>query len=69
MNKQNEKTKETQGVESKERKDSFTYTIKSVKTLIEKLERNKWASEDEVTELKKIHKKMIEKYIGLDMYD
>lgn len=49
------------------RKDSFSYTLKSLKALIIKLEKNEWADKEELEQLRKLHLKMVNKYIGLEL--
>lgn len=56
--------------EKKERKnDSFPYALKSLKILVEKIERNRWLEENEIDDLKKAYKKMVENYIGLNIFE
>lgn len=55
--------------EKKERKDSFPYALKQLKAFIAKVETNKWVNDEEVKKLKEVHKKMIEKFIGIDLYE
>lgn len=54
--------------EKVERKDSFTYALKSMQGLIEKLERNQWATADEIVQMKDVYKGMAERFIGLNMF-
>lgn len=61
-----EQTAEVQDV--KKQKDSFPYAMKSLKILIEKTERNKWLENEEINKLKEVHKKLVEKYIGLEAF-
>lgn len=69
MKQSNKNVKEVQGTKTQEvkRNDSFSYMLKSMKGLTEKLERNQWATEEELKELQKVHKKLIERYIGLEL--
>lgn len=80
MGKQTEMVENTQGVnatneqqgnvsrETKERKDSFPYALKQLKEYIAKIERNEWASKDEIETLKIIHRGMVDRFIGLDLF-
>lgn len=52
----------------KQRKDSFPYAVKQLKEYIEKVERNKWLEGEDLEQLKGVHRKLIEKYIGLSMF-
>lgn len=54
--------------EVKKQKDSFPYAMKSLKILIEKTERNKWLEAGEISKLKEVHKKLVERYIGLEAF-
>lgn len=69
MKQNEENVKEVQGAETQKvkRKDSFNYAMKSMKGLIDKLERNQWATVEELKEMQKVHKKLIERYIGLEI--
>lgn len=50
------------------RNDSFPYALKSLKILVEKIERNGWLEENEINALKEAYKKMVERYIGLSAF-
>lgn len=68
---QNEESlKKVQGTKAQKNKrnDSFSYTLKSFKNLIDKLERNNWLNEKDIKELKEKHTKLINKYIGLELH-
>lgn len=50
--------------QKEERNPSSTYTIKSLAGNIKKLEKLKMCTEEEVKQLKKIHKAVMERWIG-----
>lgn len=49
----------------KERKPNTIYTLKAYKEHIEKLGKHKVATKEEMKTLKEIHRKMVERWIGL----
>lgn len=53
--------------QTKPRKTNVTLEIKRYKEIIDKLSREKIITEEEYTELKKIHQKSILRWIGLDI--
>lgn len=70
----NNKTEETAQVtekkaekENKQRKVSVSYTLKAMANNTIKLEEAKILTEEEVNKLKEIHKKAVERWIGLEM--
>lgn len=69
MEKNTKKVEDVQGTENQtiKRNDSFTYALKSMKGLIEKMERNKWATDLEVLAMKNAYKAMLQRYIGLEL--
>lgn len=69
-----EKSQKTQGVKmaatdekTEERNPSLSYTIKSLGGNIQKLQKLKVLTQEEIETLVTIRKKLIEKYIGLDL--
>lgn len=60
-------TEEKAKKENKERKTSVSYTLKAMANNTIKLEKAKILTEEEVTKLKEIHKKAVERWIGLEM--
>lgn len=68
MKEQQDQNAKSNKVAKAERKDSFSYALKSLKQLTEKLERNNWADNADIETLKQLQKKLVEKYIGLDLY-
>lgn len=50
----------------KEQKVSISYTLKSFGENIKKFEEAKLATKEEVEEVKKLHKTLVERWIGLE---
>lgn len=68
MKEQNKQTTEVKTEKTKERKPSFMHTMKSLKGVIEKTESEKWLNEEDIEQLKGLQKKLMEKYIGLELF-
>lgn len=68
MENTNTKTEKAQGAntvpEKEERNPSSTYTIKSLAGNIKKLEKLKMCTPEEIKELKRMHKGIMERWIG-----
>lgn len=66
MEKQTKST-EVQGTENAKRKPSASYTVKQMGENIKKLDQLGMISKEEVEVLQKMHKKIVEKFIGMYM--
>lgn len=57
----------TKTVPEKERNPSATYTLKSLKLVIQKLEKLKMANAAEIKQLKGLQKTLVNRWIGLEL--
>lgn len=71
MEKQTTKAKEVQGTEvvKKERKDSQSYALKQLADMAKKFKANDWITKEEFEQLKAIHVKLTQKFIGGNVFD
>ena len=68
MKKQNEKVEDVQGTEqTKERNPSSSYTVKQMGENIKKLEKLKMCTQDELKQLKTLHKTIVQRWIGFQI--